>query len=214
MTENTNQSNSFGEEYFSNLSDAPFNDPKYKEEYDLIMSLLGPKSGDKVLDMGCGKGQLGLFLKDKVKDADVTFSDVSKIPNEYLKGHSFVQCSMTKTPFPDNSFDKIYSLSTISHIDDIDSAIKEMLRISKGEILITTNNKWCVEVYKAASFFGLIPKFQYDKTVKRLFSSITLRRLLSKNGWKVRALVHYGKYPSNKLKLNFLKTRLMIVASK
>lgn len=101
-------------------------------------------------------------------------------------------------------------------MDDIDSAIKEMYRISinGGGILITTNNKWCVDIYKIASFLHLIPKLQYDKTVKHLYSSITLRKLFERNGWKVKSVLHYGKYPSSKLKINFLKTRLMIYAEK
>jgi len=208
------ENNKFGESYFLKLSDATFSDEKYKEEYGLIMKVMSPKPGDKILDIGCGKGQLGLYLKDKEKDCDVTFSDISAKAGEYVSGYKFVQCSMTETPFLDNSFDKIYSLSTISHIDDINKAIKEMLRISKREILISTNNKWCVYLYRLASFFKLIPKFQYDKTVKCLYSSITLENLFKRNGWKIKNIYHYGKYPSSKLKIDFLKTRLLIHAEK
>lgn len=214
MSENFENNDSFGEGYFSILSDAPFFDEKYKEEYSLILDVLPPKSGDNILDMGCGKGQLGLFLLDKEKKCDVTFSDVSAEAEKYLHNQKFVQSSMVKTPFPDNSFDKIYSLSTISHVDDIDSAIKEMHRISKGKILVTTNNKWQVYIYKIASFLHLIPKLQYDKTARHLYSSITLRKLFERNGWKVKGVYHYGKYTSSKLKLSFLKTRLLIYAEK
>lgn len=110
MPENLEEDNSFGKNYFSVLlSDAPFYDEKYKEEFNLVLSLLTPKPGDKILEMGCGKGQLGLFLLDKEKKCEVTFSDISKEAGIYLSGNKFVQSSMVKTPFLDNSFDKIYS---------------------------------------------------------------------------------------------------------
>jgi len=121
---------------------------------------------------------------------------------------------MEKTPFKDNTFDKIYSLSTISHIDNIDKAIKEMHRISKGEVLITTNNIWNVCVLKVASFFGLIPKLKYDETARHLYSRFTLQKLFKRNGWKIKTIYHYGEYPSSKLKFDFFKNRLMLVVYK
>ncbi|TSC70629.1 MAG: Methyltransferase type 11 [Parcubacteria group bacterium Gr01-1014_46] len=203
----------FGESYFSKLS-SDFSDKTFKEEFDLIMQLLPPKAGDKILDLGCGKGRAGLFILSKEKNCDVTFSDVSKTAGNYLSGLNFVECSMTNTPFEDNTFQKIYSLSTISHVDDIDKAVKEMYRISNGEVLITTNNKWPVYLYRILSFFKLIPKFQYDETAKKLYDVVSLRGLFERNGWKVKTIIYYGEYPSSKLRLNFLKKRLMLVAYK
>lgn len=212
MLENIDENNKFGGDYFLKVSN-DLSNVIFKEEFDLVMKLLPPKAGDKILDLGCGKGLFGLFLLSKEK-CDMTFSDISPEASKYLSNYKFVQCSMTDTPFPDNSFDKIYSSSTISHIDDVDKAIKEIFRISKGEILLTTNNKWCVYYRKLAYFLNIIPNFKYDKTALKLYSERSLRKLLKKNGWKIKHVLHYGEYIPSKLKLNFFKTRLMIVASK
>lgn len=203
----------FGEKYFSKLSRVPFYHDKFKNEFNLILKLLPPIREDKILDMGCGRGPLGLFLSNATHCSTV-FSDISPMPKDYLKGCEFVQCSMTDTPFADGSFDKIYSLSVISHIEDADKAVKEMYRISRGDILITTNNKYAVLLYKIAGLFGLAPKLQYDKTVKKLYRKATLKNLLKRNGWKIKFFQYEGEYATVKLPFNFLKTRLLIVASK
>ena len=213
MSQISNSEDKFGEGYFSKLT-GDLSNEVFKEEFDLIVELLPPKSGDKILDLGCGKGRAGLFIMSKEKNCEVIFSDVSSVAGEYLIGYNFVKCSMTETPFRDNEFDKIYSLSTISHVDDINKAIKEMYRISKGEVLITTNNKWDVQIRKIASFLGLIPKFQYDETAKQLYNRFTLQTLFKKNGWKIKTIRHYGETATPKLPFNFLKTRLMLVVYK
>ena len=199
----------FGEDYFSTLKE-PFS---YKEtEFEYIMKLLPPEKGDKVLDMGCGKGQLGSFLQDKC-GCNVTFADVSPEAKKYLP--EVVIYSMTDTPFEDNSFDKIYSLLVISHIDNADRALAEMHRISRGGglILLTTTNKWQVYISRFFHFLGLIP-FSYHKTVKHLWSQRTFKKLLKSNGWKIKSFSYEGKYPWSKLRFNFFKTRLVITASK
>lgn len=212
MIEN-NENEKYGEDYFSKLS-GDISNKVFKEEFDLIMELLPPKEGDNILDLGCGKGRAGLFVLSKEKNCKVTFSDVTSTAREYLSGFDFIECSMENTPFADKSFDKIYTLSTISHIENIDKAVKEMYRIGNGEVLITTNNQWNVYILRLASFFGLIPKLKYDETAKKLYNRITLQRLFKKNGWKIKTIRHYGEYPSSKIKFNFLKTRLMLIVSK
>jgi len=207
------ENNEFGHEYFSTLRDPDFYKNRIVEEFDLIMKFCPPEKGEKVLDMGCGKGWLGSFLSDN--GADVTFADISPLSNKYAAG-KFLQCGMTDTPFPDNSFDKIYSLLTGSHIKDDDRAIQEMYRIckDKGHIFINTSNAWAVYLGKLLAFLRLTPVFNYDTTVKHLYTKRTFKKLMKKNGWKIRKFRYYGKYGTSKLHFDFLKTRLLIVAYK
>lgn len=181
-----------------------------KEEYALIMKLLPPKKGDSVLDMGCGNGELGSFIVSTT-GAKVTFSDPNNYPK--LAGKDFVQCGMGKTPFADNSFDKIYSLLVVSHVEDVDAGLKEMHRISRGQILLTTTNQYVVWFYKLAHFLGFTPPLTYAHAFK-LYNKGSFKKLLERNGWKVKHFCYEGNYATKKLPFNFLKTRLMIIASK
>lgn len=213
MSETMEDNDKFDESYFSKLS-PDFSDKAFEEEFDLIMKLLPPKAGDKVLDLGCGKGRGGLFILSKEKNCDVSFSDVSEVAGNYLEGQKFTKCSMESTPFKDSEFNKIYSLSTVSHIKNVDKAVKEMYRICGGKALITTNNKWPVHLFRLLSFLKIIPKFHYDKTAIKLYSKSSLKNLFQRNGFVVEDIMRYGDYPSKRLRLPFLKKRLMIVVSK
>ncbi|OGT55956.1 MAG: SAM-dependent methyltransferase [Gammaproteobacteria bacterium RIFCSPHIGHO2_12_FULL_42_10] len=107
----------------------------------------GLKAGDKVLDIGCGKGFLLYELTQVVPGIEVTGMDVSSYAVEHAKleikdrlhvGH----CS--KLPFPDQSFDFVYSINTFHNlsIDELESAVREMERVGK-------QHKWCnIESYR------------------------------------------------------------------
>lgn len=97
-----------------------------------------------VLDLGCGLGRHSVFFYKK--GFEVTACDLSEYGVNHLKewqkkeGVSFpvVQCDMKKLPFPDNSFDAIYSYHVISHCDSkgIVEILAEIRRVLKpgGEI--------------------------------------------------------------------------------
>ncbi|MDH5677016.1 MAG: methyltransferase domain-containing protein [Nitrospinota bacterium] len=107
----------------------------------------GLKAGDKVLDVGCGKGYLLFDFTKVVPGIEVYGVDISEyaIENgkEEIKERLQV-CNATDLPFEDNSFDLVYSLNTFHnlHCYDLEKAMKEFERVGK-------NNKYiCVESYR------------------------------------------------------------------
>ena len=211
----SNHEDQFNEDYFLKVGTSSQVE-KFREEYNLITKLSPLKPYDKVLEVGCGNGRVGLYLLSQEKTLDMTFSDVTPVAKKYLSDYNFVECSMTKTPFPDNNFDKVYCSQVLNHIEDGERAIKEMYRILKpgGSFLIMTQNPYCVFIYKLGSFFKLTPKFEYDKTVKRIYSIHTLSNLLNKHGFKIQDVKYYSDFISPKLRLNFLRRRFLMIASK
>lgn len=212
-----NKAEDFGQEYFSaSLSSATFRSPKFKEEFGLIEKFMLPRAGDKILDVGCGKGLLGFFLLDKEREIDMVFSDISPESEKYLAGFNFVKCAVTNLPFKDNNFDKIFCFHVISHVGEAKKALEEIRRVAKpgGRLMIVTPNIFFVSIYRLASFFRLIPKFQFDKTAKWLYGRGTLARLLKKSGWRPERVETFGVYPSKFLRFNFLKKRVVAVAVK
>ena len=111
-----------------------------KKEYDL-------KNGDKILDVGCGKGFQLKEFQNLVPGIEVFGLDISKyaINNAHpdIKDHIKLGCA-SELPFADNEFDYVFSLNTLHNlkIDKLFSAISEINRVSK-------NNKYiCVESYR------------------------------------------------------------------
>jgi protein-L-isoaspartate(D-aspartate) O-methyltransferase len=106
----------------------------------------GLKAGDKILDVGCGKGFLLYDFTKVVPGLEVHGIDISQyaIDNakEEVKGRLQVG-NATALPFPDNHFDFVFSITTLHnlHCYDLDKALREMERVGKKKYL-------CVESYR------------------------------------------------------------------
>lgn len=105
------------------------------------------KPGDKILDVGCGKGFLLYDFTLVVPGVEVYGIDISQyaIDNSKEEVRDRLQVgSATKLPWPDKHFDLVYSLNTLHnlHCYDLDPALREIERVGK-------KNKYiCVESYR------------------------------------------------------------------
>lgn len=111
------------------------------------LNLLGMKSGEKVLDVGCGTGTF-LARVAKTYGVDCTGIDVSKESIAKAKQWlvpclHFQVADAVKLPFEDESFDYVLSFDVLEHIEDQNKALSEMARVLKrgGWLLIYTINK-------------------------------------------------------------------------
>ena len=107
----------------------------------------GIKPGDKILDVGCGKGFLLFDFTKVVPGVEVYGLDISeyaiKNSKEEIKGRLQLG-NATSLPFEDHSFDFVYSITTLHnlHCYDLDKALREIERVGK-------KNKYiCVESYR------------------------------------------------------------------
>ena len=115
-------------------------------EKELIISLLKPKKGDKILDAGCGTG---IFTEDILEyGALVVGIDIS-LPmltraGAKLEGYPFLTVlgTMICLPFADGTFDKVVSITALEFIEDGRKALQELFRVTKrrGSILVATLN--------------------------------------------------------------------------
>lgn len=74
--------------------------------------------GDKVLDLGCGNGRFFELLKDKDVDyIGVDFSEkMIETAREKYPKVKFQVANALNLPFPNNYFNKIYSIAVLHHI--------------------------------------------------------------------------------------------------
>jgi len=115
-------------------------------ESDLILELLEPQPGEKILDAGCGTG---IFTLDLLSHGcQVTGMDISwpMLIRAKMKtaGSPFwpIQADILRLPFKDNFFDKAISVTAIEFIEDVKTAIEELIRVTRngGTIVVASLN--------------------------------------------------------------------------
>ncbi len=115
-----------------------------EERKKLLLRYIVP--GDRVLDIGCGNGRFfEVFQKDyRYFGIDVSEVMVRIARSKYPEGN-FQVADALNLPFPDNYFDKIFSLAVIHHIPSLElrlKFLKEAKRVLRpqGAFILTVWN--------------------------------------------------------------------------
>ena len=122
-------------------------DGRWRKVADAMAQHYQLKAGQKVLDVGCGKGFLIYDLMESVPGLEVTGLDVSgyakknaktEVQNRIHEGHA------KKLPFQDREFDLVISINTLHNLEcfDLDPALREIERVG-GK-----NKYLCVESWR------------------------------------------------------------------
>ena len=127
---------------YKKLLDA--HDEVYLRHYvELVIRHAPPNS--KILDLGCGNGISARLLNEA--NFDVVGTDISPLflkeaqewVNPKLQYHV---CDVMELPFESESFDVICSNELIEHLPDVETALTEMIRITRkgGRIVLSGPN--------------------------------------------------------------------------
>ncbi|MBW2709532.1 MAG: class I SAM-dependent methyltransferase [Deltaproteobacteria bacterium] len=152
----------------------------------LVVSLLDPQPGEKVLDIGCGAGNhLIMFSK---MGLDISGVDASPQMLEKAKvrlGHKsdFKIGMADDLPFDDNEFDLAVLINTLEFLDNPLSALREAGRVAKKKI-----------------FIGVLNSFSWNgflKTIQGYFGDPLFGQAKLYNLWQLKSLLQlaYGPVP-------------------
>jgi len=146
--------------------------------------------GEKVLDLGCGNGRwFRLFQEKKVNYIGVDSSErLIEIAKKKYPEAKFQAADALHLPFPNNFFDKIYSIAVLHHIPSEGlrlGFLKEIRRVLKPEgLLILT-------VWKLQQRKEIFLLFKY--TILKLIgkSKLDFKDILEPWGKKIKRYYHY-----------------------
>jgi ubiquinone/menaquinone biosynthesis C-methylase UbiE len=155
----------------------------------------GSLSGQTVLDVGCGDMMMAAGLLS-LDPAHITGLDVHtrsfdvvdhaaheitrhgfNIPHDYNRRLSYVTYGGRRFPFPDSSFDVVFSWGAFEHIFDVGLALSEIARVVKP------TGKVFIDVYPwfHSSLGSHLTDFIYEPYFQ----------LARRNKWVLRQLKHY-----------------------
>lgn len=86
---------------------------------------------DSILDIGCRDKILKKFLKKDSKYQGIDFKDSDEILGHNLENG---------IPYRDNSFDIVFALDVLEHVENIHFLFKEILRVTNSEAIIALPN--------------------------------------------------------------------------
>ena len=103
--------------------------------------LAGVRSGERVLDVGCGDGAFALALQEA--GAHVAAVDVAQeaVSRAQRRGVAAVKVDEgVPLPFEDGEFDAVWAGETIEHVVDVVAWLGELRRVLRfgGRLLLTT----------------------------------------------------------------------------
>jgi ubiquinone/menaquinone biosynthesis C-methylase UbiE len=110
---------------------------------EMIVALLDPRPGEKVLDIGCGSGN-HLIIFNKL-GLDVSGIDASFHMINRARDRLGTKCAL-KTgpaedlPFDDNEFDLAVMINSLEFIEDPFQALREAGRVAKRKVFVGTMN--------------------------------------------------------------------------
>jgi len=152
----------------------------------LILSLLEPRPGERVLDIGCGAGNHLLNLGRL--GLDVSGIDASPYVIDRARDRLGHRCSLKvgtaeDLPYEDNEFDLAVLINTLEFLNDPLQALREAGRV--------VNRRIFIGVINSLSWNGLLKK------IRGCFKDTLFSRATFFNLWQVKSLVMnaYGRVP-------------------
>ncbi len=119
-------------------------DPEYEEQ---ILPLLAQElaGARRVLDVGCGEGQVARLAiregAELVIGVDPTWAQIV-VAQQRAGGPHYARSGAAQLPFADGSFDTVVACLVFEHIEDVDGAIAEVARVLQpgGRFLFLLNH--------------------------------------------------------------------------
>jgi SAM-dependent methyltransferase len=154
---------------------ADFNEPAWQPVFQAVMELAELKSGQVLLDVGCGAG--GALMQAQRHEADVAGVDASAnlvaIARDRLPEATIEIGDMEALPFGDASFDTVTGINSFQFAGNLTNALAEAKRVlrrnGKLVMLVWGEREECELVTGTVSaVFALLPQNQPGAPAPRL----------------------------------------------
>jgi ubiquinone/menaquinone biosynthesis C-methylase UbiE len=170
-------------------------------QYQALADDLAARKPGRVLDWGCGYGQVTALLRER--DIDVVPFDyrqeLSEPTVEPLERFPEIQAHLSPDPvalpFDAGTFDTVLSCGVLEHVQDPDASLDEIRRVLRpgGTFYVTNLPNRYSYTEKGARLLGLYYHGQLPDD--RVYTKRSIERLVERHGFTVRELRHAHMLP-------------------
>lgn len=154
-------------------------------EHRLVDELLTPRSGETVLDVGCGTGYFTRGFADRTAVGWMVGADIDLNMARFAASRgkaAYLVADGQRLPFADRSFDLVIGVTSLCFMRDARRALLEMLRVARRRIALGLLNRhsllWFAKgrhggrgAYRGAHWHS-------RREVQRLFAGQSARNLM------------------------------------
>lgn len=137
----------------------------------IALRLVPPGDGGRALDVGCREGTQTRWLREQ--GYEVTSIDV-----EQGFADALVVDANAPLPFPDHTFDLVWSSEVLEHLENPTWSLTELRRVTRpgGQLILTTPNSY-MWLFRIIALFGLTPERIQRKDHLHFFDLEDIRRI-------------------------------------
>ncbi|MCP5345810.1 MAG: class I SAM-dependent methyltransferase [Gammaproteobacteria bacterium] len=114
-------------------------------ELELLVEAIDAKSGESILDTGCGTGyfsrRLATSLNRSVTGIDICSARIGFASRQSSNSNDFLIGDALALPFSEASFDLVVSMAAVCFMDDEAVALREMVRVARRRIAVGLFNR-------------------------------------------------------------------------
>ena len=162
------------------------------------------KSGESLLDVGCGSATTAECLRDYYPEKDVKYKGIDFIDHriewnrKYFPKFKFEVQDSEKLNEKDNSWDVVWSRHVLDHTSSFDGGMDEYLRVAKKKVICILFNSWGAagkhEIRHIKGRDEAGNEVVYDDYYNSYDKKLAIEYLESKKGWGYRIFETVGTH--------------------